>query len=104
MFGHRAVAVGFVYQFAEAAFEVQGFAGLGADGLDRPGVFVAQAFQGGGRERVFLATYPFQFGSEGVGIQFGRRLERQARCLILVSISVAVEPDSSFGLLLRRSH
>ena len=47
-------AVGFVDEVAQAVFQQQGFACLIAGGFDRPRVFVAQALEPGGRERVLL--------------------------------------------------
>ena len=91
--------VGFVYQVVEAAFELQGFGGLGAGGFDRSGVFVSQAFQGGGRERVFIAANPLHFGDEGVGIQFGRCLQLQARLFDAVFHTKPVQDGSAHRVM-----
>ena len=51
--------VGLVDEVAELPFELEGFGGEGAGGLDGAIVFGPEVFDAGSRERVFLAADAF---------------------------------------------
>jgi hypothetical protein len=63
--------VGLVDEVGELAFEVEGFGGLGAGRFDGADVFVAEAFECGDGEGIFLAAdarYLPQPASQGSSI------------------------------------
>ena len=59
-------------------------------------------FEGGGRQRVFLAADPFHFGDEGVGVQFGRRSQPQVRLVDRVFHAEPVEDCAARGAIRAR--